>query len=440
MRNTKPSPLKTAVLFLTIILSITAHAATDAHSSELYDLVYSTQPLYDGKLMFLRLRNPLRDPVLRTFEIYVFTPDSGKISFLQKYNELLYLPPAVSRDKSTIVYHSIIEGNDFLVTKNIQTGKSTRLRFDTGGYFVNLGLDYDNDTVAAAIKRGENKQAVYLISNRASTIHRVLNGTNFTEIDFLNDKNIYYVDTIDGMKKIAFINERTWSSITIAEDIDYVHKAPNGDAVIYSKGDALYMYRANGRKSMVLMSNFDTGSNPPVFSADGSTCAVFSKDRINLANIPSGDILYFLSMNTEHTTSFLTDFTFFISKDTKVFQLKHKKPGQVLTELFAEESPVRILSASPGDRYLVYQKENNREIIIYDLKKGIKHEKKLDFVIQEVIFSIEGESFYIVTLTGADENRTPVQELYHYNFLEETMYAISTAKDTDVKLYLRKIN
>ncbi|HEB30027.1 MAG TPA: WD40 repeat domain-containing protein [Spirochaetes bacterium] len=440
MSNTKPSPIKTAVLFLTIVLSVAAPAATNLHSSELYDLVYTTQPLDDGKLMFLRLRNPLRDPALRTFEIYVFTPDSGKISFLQKYNEMLYLPPAVSRDKSTIVYHSIIEGNDFLVTKNIQTGKSTRLRFDTGGYFVNLGLDYDNDTVAAIIKRGENKQAVYLISNRASTIHRIHSGTNFTEIDFLNDKNIYFVDTIDGIKKMAFTNERIRSSITIAEDIDYVQKAPNGDAVIYSKGEDLYLYRTNGRKSMVLMSNFDAGPNPPVFSADGSTCAVFRKDRINLANIPSGDILYFLSMNTEHTTSFLTDFTFFISKDSKVFLLKHKKPGQVLTELFAEDGPVRILSASPDDRYLVYQKENSREIIIYDLEENIKLEKELDFVIQKVIFSIKGESFYIVTLTGADGNQIPVRELYLYNFLEETMFAISTAKDTDVKLYLRKIN
>jgi WD40 repeat protein len=191
---------------------------------------------------------------------------------------------------------------------------------------------------------------------------------------------------------------------------------------------------------MVLMSNFDPGSNPPVFSADGSTCAVFSKDRINLANIPSGDIMYFLSMDTEHTTSFLTDFTFFISKDSKVFQLKHKKPGQVLTELFAEDDQVRILSSSPDDRYLVYQKDNLREIIIYDLKEKTKYKKELDFAIKEVIFSLEGESFYIVTLTGGDGNQIPVQELYHYNFLEETMFAISTAKDTDVKLYLRKIN
>jgi WD40 repeat protein len=440
MRNTKPSPTKTAVLFLTIVLSVTIPVATDLHSSELYDLCYSTKPLGDGQLMFLRLRNPTREPILRTFEIYVFTPDSGKISFLQKYNELLYLPPAVSRDKTTIVYHSIIEGNDFLVTKNIQTGKGTRLRFDTGGYFLNFGLDYDNDTVAAIIKRGENKQAVYLISNRASTIHRVLNGTNFTEIDFLNDKNIYYVDTIEGIKKMAFTNERIRNSISIAEDIDYVQKAPNGDAVIYSKGEDLYLYRSNGRKSMVLMSNFDPGSNPPVFSADGSTCAVFSKDRINLANIPSGDIMYFLSMDTEHTTFFLTDFTFFISKDSKVFQLKHKKPGQVLTELFAEDDQVRILSSSPDDRYLVYQKDNLREIIIYDLKEKTKYKKELDFAIKEVIFSLEGESFYIVTLTGGDGNQIPVQELYHYNFLEETMFAISTAKDTDVKLYLRKIN
>ena len=68
------------------------------------------------------------------------------------------------------------------------------------------------------------------------------------------------------------------------------------------------------------------------------------------------------------------------------------------------------------------------------------HKKELDFVIKEVIFSREGESFYIVTLTCTDGNQPPVRELYHYNFLKETMFAISTAKDTDVKLYLRKTN
>jgi hypothetical protein len=440
MRNIKPRPIKTAVLFLAVVLTFSVFTARDLYSSELYDLVYSTRPLDDGKLMFLRLRNPLLDPIIRTFEIHVFNPKSGKISFLQRYDELLHIPPAVSRDKSTIVYHSIIEGNDFLVTKNINTGKSTRLRFDTGGYFVNLGVDYDNDTVAAIIKRGENKQAVYMISNRASTIQRVHNGTNFSEIDFLDDKNVFYVDTVNDMKQLAFTNERIKSSISIAQNIEYIQKAPNGDAIIYSKGKDLYLYRTNGRKSMVLMGNFDYRSNPPVFSEDGSTCAVFAKDRINLANIPTGDIMYFLSMNTENTTYFLTDFTFYIAKESKVYQIKHKKPGQVLTELFTEESPVRILSASPEDMYLVYQKNNNREIIIHDLKENVKYKKELDFAIKKVIFSLEGNSFYIVALTGEDSMQIPVQELYYYNFINETLFAVSTAKDTDIKLYKRKIN
>ena len=118
------------------------------------------------------------------------------------------------------------------------------------------------DTVAAVIKRGENKQAVYLISNRASTIQRILNGTSFTDINFLDDKNIIYVDTKDGIKEMAFTNERMNSSTIIDSGIDFVQKAPNGDAVIYSKGNDLYLYRANSRISMVLMGNFNPKPNP----------------------------------------------------------------------------------------------------------------------------------------------------------------------------------
>ena len=174
-------------------------------SSDIYDLCYSTEPLGYGRLLFLRYRNPLLDPVLRSYELYLFDPVSGKLSSLQKYNEKLYILPVVSRDRTTLSYHSLIEGSDFLTTKNMELGKSIMLRFDTGGYFVSIGIDYDNDRVAAAVKRGENRQGIYLISNRASTINRIYNGMDFEEVGFLYNGNVYFVDNVEGEKILGIV-------------------------------------------------------------------------------------------------------------------------------------------------------------------------------------------------------------------------------------------
>ena len=163
------------VFFIIIIISLLPTFVTNLFCAEVYDLCYKTHLLREGKILVVRYRNPLLDPVLKTYETHLFDPRSGKITYLQKYQEHLYILPVISRDRSTLCYHSLIEGSDYLVTGNLEEGKSTRLRFDTGGYFVSLGLDYDNDTVIAVIKRGENKQALYLISNWASTIKRILN-------------------------------------------------------------------------------------------------------------------------------------------------------------------------------------------------------------------------------------------------------------------------
>ena len=432
--------VRKVVLYLTIIISASVLFVTNLFASELYDLCYRADPLNNGKILFLRHRNPTRDPVIRTYEIHLFDPLTGNLSYLQRYQELIYIPPVISRDRTSMVYHSIIEGTDFLVTKNIETGRSTRLRFDTGGYFVTLGLDYDNDTVAAVIKRGENKQAVYLISKRASTIRRILNGTNFIEIGFLDNRNIYYVEMIDGSKVLSFTNERRRSGIEIAEGVDYVQKAPNGDAILYSKGKDLYLFRVNGKESINLSNNFNRENYPPIFSSDGSTLALFENDVIHIVNVSSGDILYYLSMNTENITTFLTNYTLYIAKDNKVFNLKHKKPGQSLMELYEDDSQIHILSISPDDRYLVYQKKNNHEVIIFDFKENKHFIKELGFMVQRVIFPLSGDSFYVILLNDSGKDRIPVRELYLYNFKKESIFAISALTNTDIKLYFRKNN
>lgn len=432
--------VRKVVLCLAIIISASVLFVTNLFASELYDLCYRADPLNNGKILFLRHRNPMLDPVIRTYEIHLFDPLTGNLSYLQRYQELIYIPPVISRDRTSMVYHSIIEGTDFLVTKNIETGKSTRLRFDTGGYFVTLGLDYDNDTVAAAIKRGENKQAVYLISNRASTMRRILNGTNFIELGFLDNRNIYYVEMIDGRKVLSFTNERRKSGIEIAEGVDYVQKAPNGDAILYSKDKDLYLYRVNGKESINLSNNFNREKNPPIFSSDGSTLALVENDVIHIVNVSSGDILYYLSMNTENITIFLTNYTLYIAKDNKVFHLKHKKPGQSLMELYKDDSQIHILSISQDDRYLVYQKKNNREVIIFDFKENKHFIKELGFMVQRVIFPLSGDSFYVILLNDSGKDHIPIRELYLYNFKKESIFPISTLTNTDIKLYLRKNN
>ena len=75
-------------------------------------------------------------------------------------------------------------------------------------------------------------------------------------------------------------------------------------------------------------------SRPPLISNDGTTAAVLEKDSIKIVNIPSGDIFYLLSMDTEGANAILGDFTFYVAKGKKVYALEHKKTDQPLVELF----------------------------------------------------------------------------------------------------------
>ncbi len=425
------------LLFLFLILF---PIGTTAPASEIYDLCYRTYPLSYGRLMFLRYRNPLLDPVLRSYEIMLFDPVTGTLSSLHKYDEKLYMLPAVSRDKTTICYHSLIEGSDFLTTKNIEIGKSIKLRFDTGGYFVTIGVDYDNDRVAAAVKRGENRQAIYLISSRASTIRRIYNGSNFSEVGFLFNGSVYYVDTVenDRILGIVYPGGSEDEQYTAAHGVDYVMKAPNGNSIVYSKGDSLCLLRAQGRQSITLSENFDTGRTLPIFSADGSTLAVFEDRIIYIINIPSGDVFYYLSMDTAETKSVLTNYRFYIAKETKLFSLQHKKPGQSLSEILEDKNGIDLLAVSPNDRYIVYRNRNKKEIIVYDTQEYDHHRNSFEFAVEKVLYTMPDESFYIIGRLEKNTGRAAIRELYLYNFRKESISPISTSHNVDIKQYLRR--
>jgi len=392
----------------------------------------------DGKLLFLRYKNPTLDPVLKTYEIWLYNPHTEKITFLQKYNEKIYILPVVSRDRTTISYHSLIEGTDFLVTRNIDTGYSTRLRFDTGGYFVNIAIDYDNDRIVSVNKRGENRQALYIISNSRGTIRRIFNGRNFQNLGFFNNRSIYYTDRTPSGMKLGVVQKRGKEGIVAAAGVDFVQKAPNGDALLYSKDGALYLYRVNNSESIKLSQNF---IGRPIISQDGSTCAIIEKSSVLIVNIPSGDVMYFLSMDTENTTRILTDFTFYIAKDNKIFHLKHKKPGQYLTEAYADEEQISLLAASSDDLYLYFQRDNKKKIIILDRKQKRKLSKEFPFTVQEVLPCASPKlnvAFYIKALSKNPEDSIPIRELYRYNFKQKILIGISTAQDTDIHPYFWK--
>jgi len=427
----------TRLLIFVVIITFLFLFVTNLFCAELYDLCYDAELLRDGKIYFLRYRYPTLDPVLKTYEIHVFDPRTGKVSFLQKYAEQLYIPPVISRNRSTICYHSLIEGTDYLVTYNLEKGVSTRLRFDTGGYFLGLGIDYDNDTVIANIKRGENKQALYLISNRESSIRRILNGTDFNEVGFLYNGNPYFVNTLKNRKVLGFVAKSTGKVHIIAEGFEYIQKALNGDAILYAKANDLYLYRVFANESIVLTRNFDKQLTPPLYSPDGSTCAIIEPHSVYIINIPSGDILYFLSIDTNGSTFYLTDFTFYLAKDEKIFFLEHKKPGQILQELFEDISSPTLVSVSQNDRYLLYRHELRNEIIMYDRTHGRKQRVKFPFTVEKIIYPEPDERFYIVSRTTHHEDRTSVRELYLYDFKNELLTAVSTAVETDVEPYLR---
>ncbi|HUT64622.1 MAG TPA: WD40 repeat domain-containing protein [Spirochaetota bacterium] len=423
-------------LIIAAILFLLPQAAI--FSADIYDLCYRAEPLSYGRLLFLRYKNPLLDPVLRSYELFLFDPVAGTLSSLQKYSEKLYILPAVSRDGTTVSYHSLIEGSDFLTTKNIEIGKSIRLRFDTGGYFVSIGIDYDNDRVAASVKRGENRQGIYLISSRASTISRIYNGKDFEEVGFLYNGNVYYIDNVEGERVLGIVYTGTQEHYTAAHGVGYVQKAPNGNAIIYSKGKQLYLFRAQGRESIRISENFDRRRTLPVFSPDGSTFAVFEERTVYIVNIPSGDIFYYLSIDTEGTRSLLTNYTYYAAKDNKLFALKHKQPGQSLTEILEDKSGFELLAVSPNDRYIVYRNRNQKEITVYDTKQKKYYRKLFGFSVEKVLYTMPDENIYIIARTTDPAVGAPIRELYLYNFLKESISPISTAANVDVKPYLRR--
>ncbi len=433
--NTLP---RRGLFFIITIISLLPSFVTNLFCAEVYDLCYKTHLLREGKILFVRHRNPLLDPVLRTYETHLFDPRTGKITYLQKYQEHLYILPVISRDRSTLCYHSLIEGSDFLVTGNLEEGKSIRLRFDTGGYFVSIGLDYDNDTVIAVIKRGENKQALYLISNRASTIKRILNGTNFIEAGFFDNGNVYFVEFKDNQKEFGFTNPKTRKRYDITEGFDYFQKTPNGDGVLYSQGNNLYLYRVYSNESILLSRKFDPDNQRPLISRDGSTCAVLEENNVYIANLPSGDILYYLSVDTEDASFYLTDFTFYLIKDNKIFSLAHKKPGQTLGELYTADQDINLLAVSQNDRYVIYQHANKKEVIVYDTKQKKHYSKESPFIIEEILYPDIADNFYIISRTKDPETGIPIRELYHYSLKLGQLSVISTAANTDIRLYKRK--
>jgi len=423
---------------LIFIIAFPLIFVTTLFCEDFYDLCYRAYPLNYGKMLFLRYKYPTLDPVLKTYEIHLFDPLTGILSFLQRYNEKIYILPVISRDRTTICYHSLIEGTDYLVTKNIELGKSTRLRFDTGGYFVLVDIDYDNDTVASVIKRGEEKQGLYLISNRQSSIQRVFNGENFLDIGFFYNGNVYYIDEKKGEKLLGYISKKTGKNTVITSSVDYVKKSPNGDTLLYSKRENLFLFRVYNNESIQISSNFDPGGILPVFTQDGSTCAVFEKNSIYIVNFPSGDILYYLSIPTPDTSSYITDFTFYISRGNKVYFLKYKKPGQELAELFQTDKDINLLTVSPDDRYIVYLKDDPKILFILDTVSKKTFSREFDFNIERVIYPMKGESLYLIVRSFNREKKAIIRELYMYNFEKESMFVISTASNTEITPYLRK--
>lgn len=427
------------ILILAIILILLP--AFYGYSDTLYDLCYDYHALKNGKIMFLRFKNPMLDPVLRTIEIYIFYPKNSKLSFVPRYGEKIYIKPVVSHDKTTLCYHSLIEGRDFLVTKNVEKGKNTRLSFDTGGYFLKLAISNDDDTVAAVIKRGKNKQAIYYISNSKGILKRLLNGRDFEIIHFLNDGSIFYIDNSDNKRVAGYIDYQRQNTI-IDEDIDFATVTPNGDAVIYVKDGKLVFYRINNHEKITILSGFKPNTayvaKYIIFSDDGSALAIVTKDAIRIVNIPSGDVFYYISIDTANSTYFMTDYSFYLSKNKKLFILMYKKPAQDLYKLIESDENIHILGGDPENKFLVYQKNNKKILYIFNKKTKKSIKRIFNFNIESISYNTDGKSFYIITTRPDIKTGIPVRELYFYDFEGELLYPISTVKNAKLKLYKRK--
>jgi len=426
-----------SLIMTAIIITGTGFPVINLFAGEMYDLCYRWHAMNNGKLLFVRYKNPTLEAVLRTYEIHLYDPATEKITLLQKPQEKIYLMPVVSRDRSTVNYHSLIEGNDFLVTRNVDTGYSIRLRFDTGGYFLDTAIHYDNNLIVSVEKRGENKEALYLISNSEARIRRIFNGHDFHDVGFFRDGSVFYTDMIDDLLTLGVVRWISREDVIIDPGIDFAVKAPNGKTLIYAKEGRLVLFRENNNEKIELSRGF---IGRPLFAEDGSTAAIIEKEAVRIVNLPSGDIMYFLSFNTDNTTCILSSFTFYIARGNRIFQVKHKKPGQALSELTREDRPVRLLAASPDDRFIYYQKENRCEVILFDNRTGKKTLKAFPFEVMEVLpqsGKTSDGSFYIRGVYTSPSDGLPIRELYLFKMKHNLLIAISTAEDTDIRPYYR---
>ena len=432
---------KKTINIIAFLIIFTILYTGTAAGQYIYDLCYDYYPLSKGRILFLRYRNPLLDPVLKTFELYIFDPEKSTLTFIPRYGEKIYLKPVVSPDRTTICYHSLIEGRDYLVTKNIEFGRNIRLSFDTGGYFLKLAVAFNDDTVAAAIKRGENKQAIYYISNSKGLLKRLLNGKDFLKLDFLKDGSILYIDRQNGKNILGIVNYSR-ENYVISEDISFASRTPEGDAVVYMENNHLKFFRVNNREKITLVDSFMPSTNDVKnsisFSSDGTALSIVSEDAIRIINIPSGDVFYYISMKLKGANHFLTNYSFYIAKDKTVFYLLYKKPGQSLLKLFDGDEKVKLLGTNPDDRYIVYKQEDPKSVYIYDKKTGKIDRRSFNFKIEGVSFLTTKNSFYIVALNRVKGIDYPVRELYLYDFKGALLYPISVSERAKLSLYKRR--
>ncbi|MFW6180313.1 MAG: TolB family protein [Spirochaetota bacterium] len=439
--------MRFTITALLIIIVLILLPVTALFGAELYDLGSWWTAMNQGRLLFARLRNPTMDPVLKTYEIYLFDPATGVITFLQKPGEKLPLLPAAAPDGTALTYYAIIEGNDYLVTRNLDEGRSTRLRFDTGGYIEAVALDFDRDRLLTVNKRGENRQALYLISNRRGTIRRILNGARFQEIGFLANGGVQYTDLRDGRRVLGVVRPRGLEQTVLSGMVHHSRASPRGDAVLFREFDRVSMYRVNTGETVRLS---DQVSADPMISPEGTTCAVFEPDALLLVNLPTGDVMYYLAAPSDPRNSLLNDFSFYTVREKSIHRIMHRDPGQQLTELYRGKGALRLLAVSRDDRFVYFQEGSGEDgeggppgnrVTVFDRTAGKTVVKSFPFTVEELLaprVRVSDGSFYIRALAEVPGERVPARELYYYHLPIGALIGVSTARDAELRLYYRK--
>ena len=167
--------------------------------------------------------------------------------------------------------------------------------------------------------------------------------------------------------------------------------------------------------------------------------AIVIKDAIRIANIPSGDVFYLISIDAQGSTYLMTNYSFYLSKDKKLFILMHKKPGHVLYKILRSNENIRILGENHSDKFWVYQKNNTKAIYIYDRLNKISLKKDFDFNIDRILYSANGKLFYIIAERVNKKDGIPIRELYFYDFEKELLYPVSTVENNKLEPYKRVI-